>query len=346
VVLIDRRDTSDFLPLLPDIVGNRIRASATRFSLKRFCSDSEITFINDEVMAVDPEANKVICANNEVSYDFLLVASGSETNFFGNSEMEAGSLKLDSCADALRIDDRLRKGSFRNYVVAGGGYTGIEIATHIRRRFQSSSEQPDIALVELAPRILGNTPDWMREYSSANLRRMNIQVLTGTTMESIDGSTVTLSDGTTFRDALPLWSAGVKAGQFLKSVDEDRAAQGRLPVAGDLCVKGNIFAAGDAAGFMHKGKPLRMAVQFSIVQGAHAAANIVKCSRGLATRSYKPVDLGFIIPMANWRSCGIVLGKKTKGLPCSIFHYIMCVYRSQTARLRMQVARDAMSGTP
>jgi NADH dehydrogenase len=173
---------------------------------------------------------------------------------------------------------------------------------------------------------------------------MNIEAFTETKMDAIDGATVILSNGVVFENAVPIWSAGVKAGQFLESIDEDQAAQGRLPVGSDLCVKGNVFAAGDAAGFMNKGKPLRMAVQFSIIEGRHAAKNILRNIRGLPTKPYRPVDLGFIVPMANWQSCGFVLGAGVRGRLCSLLHYLLCVYRSQSLVLKGNVLKELAKG--
>ncbi|MFW5871315.1 MAG: NAD(P)/FAD-dependent oxidoreductase [Verrucomicrobiota bacterium] len=345
VTLIDRETTSDFLPLLPDVIGGRMAVSAIQYPISPFCVSRGIRFVNSEVKDVDVNGNRVVCAQEHIPYDYLLVASGSDTNFFGDSAMSSGSFKLDNSKDAAVIDERLSSGDFKNCIVAGGGYTGIEIATHIRQRFRNSSSQPRIIIVELSSQILGNVPGWMRSYAAANLDSMNIEPLTGTKIESIEGSNLTLSDGSAFSSAVPIWSAGVKVEGFPGNIEKDRAAQGRLPVGSDLCVKDNIFAAGDVAGFMYRGEPLRMAVQFSIIQGRHAAKNILRNMQGLPMKAYRPLDLGFIVPMANWRSCGFVFNARVRGRLCSLLHYLLCVYRSQSLPLKGQVLRRLAWGS-
>ncbi|MFA5231966.1 MAG: hypothetical protein WC416_06175, partial [Candidatus Omnitrophota bacterium] len=90
--------------------------------------------------------------------------------------------------------------------------------------------------------------------------------------------------------------------------------------------------AGDAALFITKGNPIRMAVQFSIAEGAQTADNIIRSIKKLPLKKFQPRDLGFIIPMANNRSCGAVFGLNLKGFLPTLLHFMMCIYRSYGLR--------------
>ena len=102
----------------------------------------------------------------------------------------------------------------------------------------------------------------------------------------------------------------------------------------------NCFVAGDAAEFLRKGAPLRMAVQFSIAQGNLAAANILRSNRNNPPAKYVPLDLGFVIPMANNKSCGRVMGVNLKGALPTLMHYLMCIYRTRGLINKLRLIRE------
>jgi NADH dehydrogenase FAD-containing subunit len=97
---------------------------------------------------------------------------------------------------------------------------------------------------------------------------------------------------------------------------------------------------GDAAYVSGKAGFLRMAVQFAITQGENAGINIINSIKGLRLKEYTPVDSGYIIPMANNKSCGLVLGMELKGFLPTVFHYIMCIYRSYSFRNKLGVINN------
>lgn len=330
ITLIDKKTHSDFLPELPDVIGRGIAPEYLTCDISKAARRYRAKFLNDEVISVDTAYRKVKTRTNEFQYDYLLVTSGSETNFYGQEDMRKAAYKLDDIDDAKNIRSDVMNKKFDNYVISGGGYTGVEVATNLRVLLNKLSRKGKIVIVEKGPSILGPLPEWMKAYVLDNLRRLDIEVKTGTVAERSENTML-------------IWTTGVKTDDFVWKLGSEKNPQGRLKTDEFLRVDERIFAAGDAAYFLYKDKPLRMAVQFSIFEARKAAVNIVNSIRHLDLEKYRPIDLGYIIPMANNRSCGIVCGIRFKGTIATFFHYAMCIYRSMGLRNKFGILRGLLS---
>lgn len=327
--LINRHPETHFRPLLPDVAAGALPPRLILAPIEGLGRRSGFSFVRGEVSRVDFDDNRLgLSDGGEIPYDYLIVAAGSETNFHGNDEIRSHAHTLDNAVAATTAARALGSGGYRTVVVCGGGYTGIEIATHVRRAMHGRGRAVDILIVEALDTILGGLQDWMRDYTWDNLRRLGIDVRTGTTVESVDERRVSLSDGATFEDACLIWTAGMKMPALLRDWDVPRGSQGRIRVQSDLRFKPNVFAVGDAACFEHGDSCFRMAVQAAHDQGRHAARSILRLARGRAPLPFRLRDPGFIVPMANWRSCGNALGRRVEGVAATGLHYLLSSYRS------------------
>jgi NADH:ubiquinone reductase (H+-translocating) len=185
-----------------------------------------------------------------------------------------------------------------------------------------------VIIVERAGSILGPLPEWMKGYIKRNLRDLDIEVCVESAITSIEADKVVLSNGRSYSNALVIWAAGVKTAGFFEALPFQKNQQGRLFVDECLRVDDACFAVGDAACFRYRDGVLRMGVQFAIAQGLLAAQNIARLIKGLSLKKYKPVDFGYIVPMANNRACGVTLGLNMTGILAIMIHYCMCAYRS------------------
>lgn len=344
VTLIDRKDTFDFLPLLPDTVGRGIAPGFLKYPLTALNKKMGLDFICTEVKSVVSDRHIVVTDQAQLDYDYLIIASGSETNFYGDGRIRDYSYKLDNADDAQKIIRALEDPGIKSFIVSGGGYTGVEIATHIGMYFKKRSLERKVVIVERAPSLLGPLPEWMKAYVYANLKKMEIEVFPNTVVEKAEERAVTLSSKKVFNEAMLLWAAGVRTADFLQDLAAEKNPQGRLKVDEYLRVGENCFAAGDCAYVAHGNAYLRMAVQFAIMQGLCSAVNVVRSVQGLALRRYRPRDLGYIIPMANNRSCGMVLGRNVSGVAATMLHFAMCIYRSQGMKNRWGIASGLLRG--
>ncbi len=343
VTLINDKPVSSFLPLLPDCLGRGVEPEHLSLDLLSLSNKNNFNLINDRVSGLDLEKKEVRTSALNLNYDFLLISSGSETNFYGNDEISRSAFKLDDSQDAARIRHALEQRDYGDYLVAGAGYTGVEVATNLRVYLNKKKKSGRVVIIERAPSILGPLPDWMKDYVMDNLRRMDIEVRLNTTVEKAEGAEIRLSDGSAFSGPLFIWAAGVRTADYIRDLKVEKNGQGRIKTDAYLRVNDSCFAAGDTAYFLHKNNYLRMAVQFAIMEGRLAAANIMRVIDSRSLLEYRPLDLGLIIPMANNRSCGRVLGLNLRGYPATLCHYIMCVYRSYGLKNKLGIIKDLLA---
>lgn len=337
VLLFDKKRRFDFLPLLPDAVGRQINLEFLKYNINDLSRKLKFKFVNEEVAAVYLGAKQAATAASTYTYDYLVVASGSQTNFFGSQDTENRAYALNSADDVKKIQEALAGDRFENFIICGGGYTGVEAATNLWLYFKKKGLKKKIIIVERSPGILGPLPEWMKFYTQANLKGMGIDILANSSVEGIEEEKVVVSGGLLFSRAMVIWVPGVRTADFIQRLAVEKNPQGRIIVNDYLGFKPDCFSTGDTAYFDAKNNFLRMAVQFSIAEGDHAAVNIIRSIKNLPLKKFKPLDLGYIIPMANNRSCGAVFGLKVKGLLATLLHFIMCIYRSTGLRNRMGI---------
>jgi NADH dehydrogenase len=341
ITLIDRKDTSDFLPLLPDIVGGRLPPAAISVSLNALARRLGFAFIHDTVQRVDHDRHCVMGEEREYPYDALIMAAGSEPNFYGNRAAQQAALPLNTAHDAKRLAQKIQEGHFETCVIVGGGYTGVEVATHVWRRLQTGRTSKAIVIVEAAPSLLNALPDWMKQYTLKTLDGLRITHFENCRFIGVDNGCVSLSNGQLFNSTLLVWSAGVQTPACVRSLPFTQAMQGRIRVNEFLRARDDIFVVGDSAAFMVETRPLRMSVQFAITQGTCAAANVLRYFRGARLRAYRPLDPGFVLPMAHGRSCGTVGGIRLRGRLPTFLHYCMCAYRSPELDKKIKICKVA-----
>jgi NADH dehydrogenase len=337
VKIFDKKADVDFLPLIPDVIGRGINPELLTCNIQNLLG-KKIKFIREEVTSVDLESGQVFTSGSSYVYDFLLIASGSQTNFFADTRLQSQAYALNSVKDVLALMKALRENQFENFIVCGGGYTGIEAATNLRLFCRKNGIAGKIIIVERSPEILGPLPGWMKNYAKNNLRELKVEVLTNSVVESIRAQQVVVSGNRLFEKAALIWVPGVKTADFIQKLTLNKNPQGRIVVDEYLGFRQGCFCAGDAALFTAKNISLRMAVQFSIAEGSQIADNIIRSIKKLPLKRFHPCDLGFIIPMANNKSCGAVLGLNLKGFLPTLLHFMMCIYRSYGLRNKIGLA--------
>lgn len=340
ILVIDKSKYFSFLPLLPDCLGRGISPEFLSYDIENFAKIRHLNFLNSEVSAVDLEKKEVAVSGQTLSYDYLLISSGTETNFYGNNALEKNAYKLDSVEDAKKIRQALVNDSFDTYVVSGGGYTGIEVATNLSLYLKKKSLNKRVVIVERAPAILGPLPDWMKDYVRKNLKELNIEVFADTAIKEVSAKEIFLTSGVQFTQALLIWTAGVRTASYIQKLEVTKNPQGRIAVDDYLRLNAACFVAGDTSLFKYQGSFLRMSVQFAITQGRCAGLNIIRSILGQPLLAYWPRDPGYIIPLANNRACGKIFGKDMRGYFPVMLHYFMCIYRTRGLRNKAGIVRD------
>lgn len=301
VVVIDRRNHNLFQPLLYQVATAALSpadiAEPIRKSLGRH---RNITVELAEVSGIDAQNREVLFADSEpVAYDYLVIATGSDYNYFGHDEWRQVAPGLKSLREARLIRQNLlsafemaeRKENLElrraalTTVIIGGGPTGVEMAGAVSElgRFMISGEfrriHPDemrVLLIEAGPRLLAAFPEELSDYASDYLGKVGVEVMTNHRVLSIEPGRVELA-AETIRCGAVVWGAGVKASPAAEWLGLAGDRLGRLPVSETLQVPGHpdIFAIGDTAlARDEKGEPLPAIAQVAKQQGQHVGRQI------------------------------------------------------------------------
>ncbi|MEX2133932.1 MAG: NAD(P)/FAD-dependent oxidoreductase [Acidimicrobiia bacterium] len=273
VTIIDRRNFHLFQPLLYQVASAALNPSDIAYPIRSvFRRQPNVRrIVMGEVVGLDLDRRRVkLDEGAGVSFDYLVVASGATHSYFGNDQWSEFAPGLKTIEDALYIRRRIlsafeeaerhpdRAAELLTFVVVGAGPTGVEmagamaeIAVHAManefKHIDPTSSR--VLLVEGAPFVLPVYPEALSLKAKRQLETLGVEVLTGSLVESIDGSGVTLGDGTRIASETVLWAAGVKASRLgeLLGAPLDRA--GRVEVESDLSIPGflNVFVIGDLA---------------------------------------------------------------------------------------------------
>lgn len=296
VTVIDRRNHNLFQPLLYQVATAALSPADISEPIRRTLGRyHNIKVMLAEVTGIDPAARTVnLDYGAAVPYDRLVIATGSEYNYFGNEDWRAAAPGLKTIHEARLIRQRLllafekaelsqdpeEKKALLTSVIIGGGPTGVEMAGAIAElgRFMITRDfrklEPDhmrVVLVEAGPRILSAFPESLTHYAQRELERMGVEVLTNLKVESITKDEV-MAGSHRFRTGCVIWGAGVKASPAASWLGIEGKAGGRIPVEPDLSVTGfpEIYSIGDTAlGLGEDGKPLPALAQVAKQQGQY-----------------------------------------------------------------------------
>lgn len=341
VVLLDKNNFHQFQPLLYQVATAGLEPSSIAFPFRKVFSKRKDFHIRlTEVLSVHPDRQVVETTIGNINYDYLVLATGATSNFFGNQEVEKNSLPMKSIQEALtlrnnlfqRFEDALIASNkeelkmFLNIVIVGGGPTGVEISGTLAemKQFILPKDFPDmdfsdlsIYLIEGSDRLLNSMSPVSSEIAQKYLEKMGIKVLTNTLVDSYDGSYAYFKNGDKIPTKTFIWAAGVR-GNTLKGIAQEAIMPGnRIRVNPFNQVEGyqNVFAIGDVACMVDetntKGHP-QMA-QPAIQQGRLLAQNLLKMEKGKKLTPFKYKDLGSMATIGRNKAVAELPGYKFQG---------------------------------
>ncbi|HEU4719622.1 MAG TPA: FAD-dependent oxidoreductase, partial [Bacteroidia bacterium] len=254
VVLIDKNNFHPFQPLLYQVATAGVEPDSVVFPLRKiFSGYREFYFRLTEAQEILPGKNILVTPIGDLQYDYLVLATGSDTNFFGMKETQKFSLAMKTVREALDlrscilqnfemaliVPDMEKKQALMNYVIVGGGPTGVELAGALAelRKHVLPNDYPEldlmkmeIHLVDTGARLLGTMDERSSLKAEKFLRDMGVDVLLNTRITGYDGKTATTDTGKMFSCATLIWAAGVK-GVPLKGIPENALLpNGRIKV--------------------------------------------------------------------------------------------------------------------
>ena len=321
VVLLDKNYYHCFQPLLYQVSTGGLEPDSIAYPLRKVLIGYENYFFRlAEVQEIAAEKKLLNTSIGPLSYDYLVLATGSETNFYGNTELEKNamtmktipqslnlrSLILENFEQALLTDDYHERDALMNFVIVGGGPTGVELAGALAeiKKGILPKDYPDldtrratINLIQSGDRILNAMSEEASKKAEDFLEKLGVQIWKNVRVAGYDGKTVSTNSDLTFESATLVWAAGVM-GATIKGLDAKEVLAGgnRLQVNEYNQVLGHpeIFAIGDIASMQSiehpKGHP--MMAQPAIQQGRQLGENLVRLIDKVPLHPFKYTDKG------------------------------------------------------
>jgi len=382
ITLVSRDNFFLFTPMLPEISSGMIETRHIVTPLRAFCNRAKfyetqiesINLENKEVVithSIGKNTNPMEWRSHLLKYDYLVLALGSETNFFGLSEAAKQAFTLKSLGDAIVLrnhvinmleqadieheDPDLRK-RLLTFVVVGGGFSGIEIVGELNDFILDSikyfyhnlqKSYARIILVNSGGRILPEVTEDLADFALQEIRKNGIEVLLNTRVIEVNPDNVKLDQGTIIKTQTVVWAGGGKPQTILSALSCEHDKSGRIMVNNYLQVAGyadSIMALGDCACVTdpNTGKPYPPTAQHALREGKVAAINLISTIKGQESHK-EPFDYktkGVMTLIGKRNGVGIILGHKIHGFAAWWFWRSYYLVNLPTVEKKLRVLVD------
>ncbi|HEY2142923.1 MAG TPA: NAD(P)/FAD-dependent oxidoreductase [Candidatus Udaeobacter sp.] len=341
VTVIDRTNYHLFQPLLYQVATAALSpadiAAPVRAVLSK-CRNVEV--ILAEVQSVDVDAKKVKTVDLDIDYDYLILATGARHSYFGHDEWEKLAPGLKSLEDAIelrrrilmafeyaeKITDEAERHAALNFVIIGGGPTGVEMAgaiAEISRHTLAKDfrhidpSQARVILIEGEPRLLAAYPEDLSASARKQLEHLGVEVRTGARATKLSEAGVQVN-GEFIPCRVKIWAAGNNASFVGKTLGAPVDRCGRVIVNDDLTIPGHpeVQVIGDLANFPHQtGQPLPGISPVAMQQGRHAARNVLAMTRGRKPKRFRYWDKGTMATIGRNKAVADLRFMHLSGLP-------------------------------
>jgi NADH dehydrogenase len=320
VTMVDKNNYNYFTPLLYQVATSFLDPSSISYPFRKLFRNKDISFRMGELMRVDTETQTICLNNGKLSYDYLVFAAGSETNFFNNESVQKNALSLKGIDDALYMRNELVKTMEKaaieadpaerrkllTIVVAGGGPTGVEVVGMLAemKNFILEKDYPElkgaggeIYIVDGMPFLLAPMSEKTHQETYEVMNTIGVKVRLNTRVLGFDDGQVKLSNDEVIEAKTLIWAAGVTAQRFEGIPETSLGAGGRMITDAYSRVNGlqNIYAIGDISiqqtdPIYPKGHP--QLAQPAIQQGRTLAKNLLAMAKNKSLKPFKYFDRG------------------------------------------------------
>jgi NADH dehydrogenase len=364
VTLLDRNNYHLFTPLLYQVASSLLNPSDIAYPVRSILrAAANVRFRLGEVTGVDWDGRRVhTAAGEDVSYDYLVLAAGSATSFFGLQSVERVALGLKDLPEALELRNHVlacferavrepdagERSGWLHFVVVGGGPTGVEYAGALSelirlvlaRDFRGLDlSQVGIHLVEAREHLLGSFAPELGENTRRELEAKGIEVRLGVQVTEAAPDVVTLSSGERIKARTLVWAAGVRPAGLVDALDLPCRRSGRVEVSQTLQVpsRQEVCVIGDMASFEQDGAELPMMAPPARQQARHAARNILRLIEGCEPAPFRYHELGVMATIGRNAAVAQVGAFRLRGFPGWVAWLLLHLYALVGFRNRVLV---------
>ena len=334
IILIDRHNYHTFIPLLYQVATGFITPETIAYPFRKYLRSFKNTrFLQTEVQKVDFDAKIVTTETLNLNYDYLVLATGSQTQFLGVDGAADYALPMRTLKDAIAIRDRLidnfeqasrckdpKRRKLLTIAIVGGGATGVELAGSIMELIRGTlvRDYPSIALREIkvilihsGTKLLADYPHNLSDYACKKLRRKGIKIHFKSRVDRVTPHSIRLNDGTILATAMVIWTAGVEADYPPANVDLPTTKKDKICVNNNLQLPNypQVYAIGDLASIEQGGQPLLGIAPEALQQGAAVAKNIQRQLQGMSPKAFNYFNKGKAAIIARNNGVVYLLGK-------------------------------------
>jgi NADH dehydrogenase len=337
VGLIDRANHTTFWPMVPAVISGDIEMRHVAHYIRRVLNPMGVEFFQDEVKGIDFGAREVTTDAGSFPYDYLVLAPGSRTAFFGTPGAREHAMDLKGLLDALRIRsliiDRFEeahrlRGEFADdlvtFVFVGGGPTGVEAAAEahdlifdvLKDDYPAVDfQRVSIMLVNAGDHILKGIDPSLAHAAERRLANRKIKILSETKVAEVRPGAVVLSDGRTVPARTTVWAAGVEPPPLVKDLDLPKDTRGHVLVDEFLRAKDRpgVYAVGDCVRVEQDGSPVPALAQAAEQEGRLAGRNIAAEIAGEDPRPFRYRSLGQLVDLGKESALVDILGVRFAG---------------------------------
>jgi len=339
VTLIDKNNYHTFNPLLYQVGAAEIEPDQIAYPIRSVIRKKRnIDFLMSQVNEIKFKKKIVVTDKGDVKYDYLIIAPGSKTDYFGIKGAEKNSIPLKTLDDALFIRNHIlrlfekavkctdpeERKKCLTFVITGGGPTGVEFAGAFAELVNGPLKKDfseikltdiDILLVDAGKRILPAYSDKSGNYAAGKLEEKGVKIMLESEVTAIDKGIIRFKNGTNIKSHTILWTAGVRGVEFKSDVKIPVRTDMRITVDNALRIKGfeEVYICGDMAYFEEGGVPLPMNAPVATQQGEHAALSILKLIEGMNADPFMYKDRGSMVTIGRNSAITKISGMEIRG---------------------------------
>jgi NADH:ubiquinone reductase (H+-translocating) len=364
LTLIDRVNYHTFQPLLYQVAIAGLIPSQIAYPVRTiFRRQKNVAFQMGEVTAIDFDSRYVKLDGSVIAYDYLVLAVGGQTNFFGLHSVQQNAHQVKDIPSAIDTRNHLlkmfelasheadteKRRALLSFVVVGGGPTGVETAGALAEliRLVMTKDYPDmdlhevrVLLLEATDHLMGTYPPRLSQATHDLLKGKSVEIMLSTRLSEYDGMRATLGDGTVINTYTVIWTAGVRAAELVGGLGLKQAGAGRLVVEPSLQLPGRpeVLVLGDAAHLVSDdGQALPMLATVAQQEARTAASNIERLARRQPVKPFRYKDPGLLATIGRNAAVARLWGLSFSGFIAWVIWVGLHIYRLVGFRNRLVV---------